>query len=260
MCFHKRTAASVLWMAAFAGLCTAQEWTESSVVQKFLEQNPYAKEARARAAIAEAEVRGRTLYANPRANYTREGAGLTEFFQAEQTIPISGRLKLLRQAGATSVLATEAEGAFDLWQARTSLRAAFYRVLAAQERERVYKAALDEIERVIRVLSDREREGEGSKFDRMRTERERAGLSAELALVRAEMELDRSRLLAFLPPATQISAVSGQLEATILPLDAAGLTQRAMGVREDFRAEQRRLEQFRLEQRRPNVYAFRNPS
>ena len=91
-----RAATSLLYLAALAGLCSAQEWTETSVVQKFLEQSPYAREARARAAIAQAEAKGRSLYANPSFNYSREGAGLTEFFQAEQAIPINGRLKLLR--------------------------------------------------------------------------------------------------------------------------------------------------------------------
>ncbi|MBX7131563.1 MAG: TolC family protein [Fimbriimonadaceae bacterium] len=244
-----RAATSLLYVAALSGLCSAQEWTETSVVQKFLEQSPYAREARARAAIAQAEAKGRSLYANPSFNYTREGAGLTEFFQAEQAIPINGRLKLLRQAGDSAVRATEAEGAFDIWQARTALRLAFYQLLGAQERERVYSIGLKEIENVIRVLRDREREGEGSKFDRMRTERERAELLAELALVQAEMELERSRLIAFLPPATQIAAVSGQIETILGPLDGAALVQRAMGAREDFRAEQRRLEQFRLEER-----------
>ncbi|MBX7136116.1 MAG: TolC family protein [Fimbriimonadaceae bacterium] len=244
-----RAATSLLCVAALSGLCSAQEWTETSVVQKFLEQSPYAREARARAAIAQAEAKGRTLYANPSFNYTREGAGLTEFFQAEQAIPINGRLKLLRQAGDSAVRATEAEGAFDIWQARTSLRLAFYQLLAAQERERVYSTGLKEIENVIRVLRDREREGEGSKFDRMRTERERAELLAELALVRAEMELERSRLVAFLPPATEITTVAGQIETILAALDGTALVQRAMGAREDFRAEQRRLEQFRLEQR-----------
>src|SRR3712207_5429588 len=121
-----RAAASVLSMAALARVCSAQEWTEASIVQRFLEQSPYSREVRARSAIAEAQARRRTLYANPSFNYSRESAGLTEFFQAEQSIPISGRLSLLRQAGASAVRATEAEGAFDLWQARTGVRAAFF--------------------------------------------------------------------------------------------------------------------------------------
>jgi cobalt-zinc-cadmium efflux system outer membrane protein len=249
MHWPSRAATSLLCVAALSGLCSAQEWTETSVVQKFLEQSPYAREARARVAVAQAEAKGRSLYANPSFSYSREGAGLTEFFQAEQAIPINGRLKLLRQAGDSAVRATEAEGAFDLWQARTSLRLAFYQLLAAQERERVYSTGLKGIENVIRVLRDREREGEGSKFDRIRTERERAELLAELALVQAEMELERSRLAAFLPPATEIATVAGQIETIVGPLDGAALVQRALGAREDFRAEQRRLEQFRIEER-----------
>ena len=113
MALPNRAATSVLFVAALAGLCPAQEWTEAGVVQKFLDQSPQAREARARVAIAEAATRGRVLYANPKVNYSREGAGLNEFFQAEQTLPITGRLKLLRQAGSALVRATEADGAFD---------------------------------------------------------------------------------------------------------------------------------------------------
>jgi outer membrane protein, heavy metal efflux system len=242
-----RIAASALCIAAFSGFCVGQEWTETSVVQKFVEQNPYTREARARAAIAQAEARGRTLYANPTFSYIREGAGLTEFFQAEQTIPLSGRLKLLREAGDSAIRATEAESAFDLWQARTALRFAFFRLLAAQRREAIYLEGTKEIEKVIQVLQEREREGEGSKFDRLRMERERAEMLAELELLRAEVELERARLEAFLPPDTQITRVSGQLDAPVLSLDANSLLQRALAARADFRAEQRRLDQYRTE-------------
>src|SRR5688572_20982480 len=108
MLLPSRAATSVLCMATIAGLCSAQEWTETSVLQKFLDQNPYAREARARAAVAQANARGRTLLSNPSFNYSRESAGLTEFFQAEQVIPLSGRLKLLRQAGDSAIRVAEA--------------------------------------------------------------------------------------------------------------------------------------------------------
>jgi outer membrane protein, heavy metal efflux system len=248
MVLPRCAATSVLGMAAIAGLCSAQEWTEASVVQKFLDQNPYAREARARVAVAQAEARGRTFLSNPRFNYSREGAGLTEFFQAEQVIPVSGRLRLLRQAGDSAVRAVEAEGAFDLWLARTALRRAFYQILVAQQQESVYTRAMEEVEKVIEVLRNREREGEGSKFDLLRTERERAELLAELSLLRAEAKLARSRMLAFLPPDTQIATISGRIELSPGITDSAALVQRALGARLDYRAEHTRLEQFRLEQ------------
>ncbi len=254
-----RAATLALLVAAVAGTGSAQEWTEAVVVQRFLDQSPQAREARARVAITEAETRGRTLYANPSINYSREGAGRTEFFQAEQTLPLTGRLKLLRQAGAAMVRVTQADGAFSLWQARSSLRLAFYRVLAAQQSESLYEAGLKDIENVIRVLATREREGEGSKFDRLRTERERAELLAELALLRAASALELGRLSAFLPEGTGIRTLSGQIEAPLLVLNATEVTHRALSLREDYRAEQRRLEQYQLEQRAAERLRFPEP-
>lgn len=245
-----RAAISVLLATLVSGLCCAQEWTESMVLDQFLKQSPYAREARARVAIARAEARARTLYPNPSLLYSRESAGLTEFFQAEQALPISGRLKLLREAGASAVLVTEADAAFSLWQARTSLRQAFFRLLASQTREAVYSASEKEIENVIRVLREREIQGEGSKFDRLRTERERAEVVAELALLRSATALDRAQVLAFLP-ADLVGpvAVSGELSTPSLVLSATDLTSRALGRREDYRAEQQRVQQYRTEQR-----------
>ncbi len=259
MCLPSRAAASVLIGAAIFQQCLAQEWTEASVVSKFLDQSPHAREARARVALAEAEARGRTLYTNPNFNYSRESAGFTEFFQAEQTLPVTGRLKFLRQAGASSVRATESEGAFSLWQARSALRRAFYRVLTSQQRESLYEASTKDIENVIRILRDREKEGEGSKFDRLRAERERAELRAEIALIRADTLLERAQLLSFLPPDTPVLTLSGQVGSSLLPLHASELVQKAMSAREDVRAERRRAEQYGFELRAAERLRFPEP-
>lgn len=259
-----RAATPLLIATAIASLLvpspsSAQEWTEASVVQKFLDQSPHARETRARIAIAAAEARGRTLYTNPSVNYSRESSGFTEFFQAEQTLPINGRLKFLKQAGASSVRATEADGAFSLWQARTSLRRAFFRVLAKQQREFLYSSSAKEIESVIKILRDREKEGEGTKFDRLRAERERAELMAELSLIRADTALERAQLLAFLPPDVAISVVSGQIESSPIPQGVNELVQRAMSAREDYRAELKRAEQYRFEQRAAERLRYPDP-
>jgi outer membrane protein, heavy metal efflux system len=264
MFLPSRPSTRFLIAAAMASLLTpsqgrAQEWTESSIIQKFLEQSPHAREARARVAVAEAEARGRTLYTNPSVNYTRESAGFTEFFQAEQTLPVNGRLKLLKQVGASSVRAAEADGAFSLWQAKTSLRKAFYRVLATQRRESLYANAIKEVESVIKILRDREKEGEGTKYDRLRAERERTELMAEMALIRAELALDRSQLLAFLPPDTSIPTVAGQIESTLAAPNPSELVQRAIAAREDYRAELKRAEQYRLEQRAAERLRYPDP-
>ena len=77
--------------------------------------------------------------------------------------------------------------------------------------------------------------------------------------MRATAAVERSQLQAFLPDGTAIPAVSGQLESPPLTLSAAELTQRALAVREDYRAEQRRLEQYRLEQRAAERLRFPEP-
>lgn len=234
----------------FAQASPAQEWTEEKAVRTFLDQSPWVRDARARTAVAAAEARGRTLYSNPRIRYVREGAGLTEFLQAEQTIHWSGRLGLLRKSGGVSAGVAEAEGALDLWEARNSLRLAFYQALAGQELGAVYQAGLDEMDEVIRVLTEREAAGETARFDRLRAERERAQLVAEWTLVQAETELDLGRLQSFLPADARIARITGRLETPLSGgLDAEALARRALAARQDFRAEQQRLSFFQLEQR-----------
>src|SRR5437868_5331508 len=120
----------------------AQELSEAQVIEKFLSDSPYAREARARAAAVRAEAAGRTLLPNPTALASREGAGYAAFFQIEQQLPISGRRNLLNQAGTAAVGVTEAESATVLWALRTDLRSVFYRLVAAQRRELVLSDAM----------------------------------------------------------------------------------------------------------------------
>jgi hypothetical protein len=80
-----------------------------------------------------------------------------------------------------------------------------------------------------------------------------AGLShapAATASLLLNLELVFTTILAFFV---------GQIETPVLPLNAGELTQRALTVREDYRAEQRRLEQYRLEQRAAERLRFPEP-
>ncbi|MCX6612259.1 MAG: hypothetical protein NTW74_15580, partial [Acidobacteria bacterium] len=94
---HENRAAIALLVCA--ATLPAQQWTEAAVVEKFLDQNPISRESRARVAIADAEVRTRSAYANPTVSFSHEGAGRTDFYQASQALPLTGRLPLIRQAG-----------------------------------------------------------------------------------------------------------------------------------------------------------------
>ncbi len=233
----------------FAMTLRAQDWTEAQVVELFLSQSPIVREARAQMAIGAAEYRGKTALSNPSISVSREGAGRTEFYQASQSLPTSGRRPLLRQAGVVQAQALEQEGRFNLWRARCQLRLAFFRLLSAQLRAEALGEAAQEMESVIEILAAREREGEGSKVDRMRAERERTELRAEWGLGEASMAIERGELLAFLPKTAGMLRAAGSLELPVIPSEAAELVEKALAARPDIQAERKRMEQYHWEER-----------
>jgi len=233
----------------FPLLAAAQEWTEAQVIEKFLSASPYAREVRARVASVQADLAGRTLLPNPSALASREGAGYAAFFQIEQQLPLAGRRAILKQAGEAAASVTEAEGASTLWTQRSDLRAAFYRLLATQGHESELSSAIREMEEVVGILRKREELGEGSRYDRLRTEREVAEYRSQLAVVRSEAAHARTIVLGFLPPGTAIERLSGVLDTpATLPLPE-DLARRALLHRSEYLAEQRQLERSRLEAR-----------
>ena len=114
----------------------------------------------------------RLSYPNPSVTYSREGAGFTEFFQAEQSLSLFGARDALSRAGVAATAAAEAERDLRLWLLRSDAAAAVARVVAEQERLESLRAHMREVERLIEILRTREREGEGSRFDRLRAEQE----------------------------------------------------------------------------------------
>lgn len=237
----------------------AQEWTEAQVIEKFLDQSPYAREARARIDSVRAEAAGRTLLPNPAAVTTREGAGYASFFQLQQQLPVSGRRGLLKQAGNAAVGVAEAQAATTLWSLRSDVRLAFYRLLAAQRREAVLADGISVLDEVIRVLRARETEGEGSRYDRLRAEREMAEYRSQLALAHTDTVQARAGLSGFLPAGIAMGRVTGTLDrpSTVPEIDL--LVQRAIAHRPDYLAEQREIDRFRLEQRAAERLRYPEP-
>ena len=228
--------------------CSAQTWTEARVLELFARQSPQAVAARAQVAVTRADAKARGLYSNPSFSYSREGAGFTEFFQAEQTLPLTGRIGILRQAVAPAVGAAEADAEALIWQLRADLRQAFYRLLALQDWEGVLNATIRDLQEVIRVLATREKEGEGSRFDRLRWERELVELRSELALAQSQSAQARSRMLEFLPQGTEISKVEGTGISTQQLPELAELQTQALASRAEIRSDQQLVARLRLEQ------------
>ena len=188
-----------LWVAAAclaSGLARAQEqtaWSEAQIIERFLSQSPQAHELRARVALAEAEARQRTVYPNPAVSYTREGAGYNQFFEATQTLPFARRVRYLRDAGTAAVSLADTNRESALWSLRGDLRLAFYQMIAAQERVNLLTEGTSQIEQLAEILRQREREGEGSRYDRLRAEREIAELRTDVIAANVGIAAARSR-------------------------------------------------------------------
>lgn len=239
--------------------CAAQSWTEARVIELFSRQSPQVVAVRAQVAVARAEARGRALYSNPSFLYSREGAGFAEFFQAEQELPLSGRVGLLRRAVEPAAGAAEAQADALVWQLRADVRQAFYRLLRLQEQEAVQNATIGDLQEVRRVLVAREKEGEGSRFHRLRGERELVEVRAELALISAQTAQGRARLLELLPPGTEIAGVEGMVmpSAALPPLDE--LLSRAVAARSEIRAANQTLARLRFEQQAAGRLRYPDP-
>lgn len=249
---------SFLWGASARG----QELAEREAVRMFLTRSPSAQEARAGTAIVEARTRSWSLWPNPQASYDHEEAGLTEISRVQQTLPLNGRLGLLRQAGASAVRTADMQADYTLWRQCSDMRRAFYDLLLAQERERLIGAAIDQLQEVVRILRDRETQGEGSRFDRLRAEREASELQSELVSAQAGTAQARSRLVSFLDATADPISVRAQGEfASLKELPRlSDLLQAALEARQDYQAEQEQQEQFRWEQRAADRLRIPDPA
>jgi cobalt-zinc-cadmium efflux system outer membrane protein len=239
----------LLWSG---GACLARDspdqWTESQLIERFLAQSPQALEHRARVALAEANMRTRLVYPNPSVAYSREGAGYNAFFEVSQVLPLSGRMRYLRGASAAEVSAAEASRDASLWSLRSDLRLAFYRMLASQERVALLSTATTEVEQLIGILRKREAEGEGSRYDRLRAEREAAELRIDVTAARALVAAEGARVAAFLPDGSSVRQARGDLGTPMEPPALDVLLQRALAARADYRAAQANIARYRIEE------------
>ena len=232
-------------------IAASQEMTEAEALRRFERENANLKALSAQIREAQADVRSWSRPANPIVTYSREDAAGTrdEFFLIQQSLPLNGRLGLLRKAGRATVNSVEAETAYTKVQLRSDFRVAFFGLLAAQERITLLEFGVQPLHEIARVLGEREREGEGSTFDKLRAERELAEMEAALDRARILLVEAQARLgsfLAFGSDPLSLKAKGNFSDAAPLP-SLEDLTARALSVRGDYMAEQRRIERFRYE-------------
>src|SRR5687768_5652224 len=157
-----------LGLVVVPSLAHAQDRTEREVVELIVRDGPQARSLRAESEVIRREQLARLAYPNPSVTYSREGAGFTEFFPAEQLVPLFGARAALRRAGVAATSAAEADRDLRLWLLRSEAAVAVARLVAEQARLDSARAQVREVERLIEILRIRAREGEGSRFDRLR--------------------------------------------------------------------------------------------
>jgi cobalt-zinc-cadmium efflux system outer membrane protein len=254
------------WIAAASllvpSIAAGQDRTEREVVESIVRDGPQGRAIRAETEVVRSEQLARLAYPNPSVTYSREGAGFTEFLQAEQSLPIFGARGALSRAGVAATAAAEAERDVRLWVLRSDAAAAVTRMVAEQGRVESARAHMSEVERLIEILRTREREGEGSRFDRLRAEQElhesnQLVTSATVALTEA-----RALLTGMLPPNVSVTTIAARQNAQQPPVPLETLLMRATSTRAELRALQQLGERARLEAeaarraRRPSPAVF----
>lgn len=249
----KRSLVVALGILFLPFLGFSQALTEAEALLRFETESAALKGLAAQVRGVQADVRSWSRLTNPSVTYSQEDAAGTrdEFLLVQQSLPISGRLGLMRKAGRAAVGSLEAETAYARLRLRSDLRAAFFGLLAAQERVALFESGARPLREIARVLGEREKEGEGSTFDRLRAERELAETEAALETARILLVDAQARLGAFFAGGSDPLALeaSGTFAggAEIPPLE--DLTARALKARGDYLAEQRRVERFGYEER-----------
>ena len=231
--------AAGVW-GATAAPAVGQTLTEEQALARMRAEHPHIEALLLGVRELEAGARERRLLANPTVSYTREDAGpaTDDFLLVSQELPVRGRIGLLGEAAGHAVTAAEARADASALAFETRLRLAFTALLLAQERTSALDTALSELRRLVDVLRAREREGEGSRFDRLRAEREVADIETDLEVAAIERQSAQARLAAFFAPGTDAAGLTaaGTLLDDPVRVDPGTLVERALARRADYRA------------------------
>jgi len=249
-----------LLVCCLAASVAAQELTERQALQ-LLRESPYHRELQARVAVARATTRRATLYPNPSVSASFEGAGRTDFYLFEQPLAVNGRLGLLRRAGESAIAVAQAGADHALRQIEARLRDVFHQLAYAQKRKRTIRDSIGELEELVRILRERETAGEGSKFDRLRAEREIVERETEFADAEALIAESQARLGGFLGQRihTQNLTATGTLAPEYALPNLQDALAEALVARSDYQVEKERLEQARLEGEAADRVRIPNP-
>ncbi len=239
------------WIAGFGlvvpSLVMAQDRTEREIVDVIVRDGPQAQAIRAEAEVTRREQLARLAYPNPAVMYSREGAGFTEFLQIEQSLQVFGVRAALSRAGVAATAAAEADRDARLWVLRAEARAVVARMTAEQGRLEAAESYARDVERLMEILRTREREGEGSRFDRLRAEQELRDARQLVTSAAVAAAQARAQVTAMLPRDIAVGRATGTPDEQRPAPALDALVTRAASTRAELRALQRSAERAALE-------------
>jgi cobalt-zinc-cadmium efflux system outer membrane protein len=230
-------------------------------------RSPILLEARARAAVADAEALAASKRPNPSLDVEFRGYPLFEadlppvLDNVELTIAVDqefepgGRRSLRREAAAIAVQASVAEGADVARRLRLDVQRAYLQVVLAQAEAAAASETLDGVDRVLAINRARYEQGELSGVELRRLQVERHRFADDALVADLTVRNARSRLLALL----HVRPLDQPFDAADPPLEAAAAAGAAGEVsgRADIRAL--RLAERRAEADAKLQHALRIP-
>jgi cobalt-zinc-cadmium efflux system outer membrane protein len=247
-----------------AAASAAQGLSEREALERFFANDPRLRALDARVEEVRALHAERAVFPNPSLTYSRESVFDTDetFLVARQEAPISGRRGQLQTAGSLATRAAEADARFTKVQLQADLRSAYTALVLAQAREEVIGQAIDALGHLVSVLRTREREGEGSAYDRMRGERALIELEADLTVAAASRAEAQGRLAGFFGPrvAPETLRAAEGLDSGSTPAAVSAMVEEALSNRGDYRAAELSVQQFASEREAASRLAVPTPT
>jgi len=265
MSFLRRVGVPLVALCCAAPGVLAAEWvlSEHEALKRFMEESPRAQVLQTRLEAFRAETRIGTEISNPSVGYAVEDVANVreDILIVQQRLPVTGHRRLLRRAGDAAYEAATLDAERELLEIQTELRLAFYELLLAEQKHAVLADGVDRYQEVVRVLGERESEGESSGFDRLRADREMAEVAADLALTEDVQALARARLASFFAHGTTPAGLRATGDFQLGPLEpwVEPRIEEALEARADYRAAHRRLEQYETARKAARRRRFPDP-
>lgn len=193
---------------------TPQTLTEAEALRHGLARPDLANLDESSLGMAKADALAAGILPNPTLEFSRdkgrEISGSTEdIWRVSQTLDISGRRSLRRNAAEIRVEATRASNAQRRAELTAEIRRRFHETLFRKEVVRVTEAWSQRFARIEGIVAKLAKAGEASGYDRRRLARERKTTEARLNTEQADLDRSSERLNALVGMAN--TSVTGRL-------------------------------------------------